>query len=122
MDVKPKDIVGRTFKHSVNVILFCKELVKTNREFVLSKQLIRSATSIGANVRETQNAESKQDFIHKMGIAQKEADETVYWLDLISATENIRSELIEPIKQESKEILKIIRTIILNTKKNLNPR
>ena len=122
MDVKPKDIVARIFKYSVNVILFCKELVKTNREFVLSKQLIRSATSIGANVRETQNAESKQDFIHKMGIAQKEADETVYWLDLISATENIRSELIEPIKQESKEILKIIRTIILNTKKNLNPR
>lgn len=112
-----KDIVNRTFNYSVTVVKFCKKLVSENKEFILSKQLLRSATSVGANIREAQNGESKMDFIHKMGIAQKEMDESIYWIDLIMATEKVDAKLIEPIRKESVELLKIIRTIILNTKK-----
>jgi four helix bundle protein len=120
MKEKERDIVNRTFNYSVTVVKFCKKLESGNKEFILSKQLLRSATSVGANIREAQNAESKMDFIHKMGIAQKEMDESIYWIDLITATEKINIALIEPIRNESIELLKIIRTIILNTKKNLS--
>ncbi len=72
-------IVDLTFQFSLEIIEFC-ELLQSDKKFNLSNQLFRSGTSIGANVKEAQNAESKADFIHKIKIAAKEADETQYWL------------------------------------------
>lgn len=117
--MKEVDIKTRTFQFAVDNVKFCKILTEEKKEYILSKQLLRSSTSIGANVKEARNAESKADFIHKMGIAQKEAGETIYWLELISETETNINNYIEPLLKEANVLLKIIRTIILNTKQNL---
>ena len=73
-------IVRQSFGFAVRIVTLYKYLVAEKREFVLSKQLLRSGTAVGALVREVQNAERKADFIHKLGIAQKECDESIYWL------------------------------------------
>lgn len=70
-----------TFEFALKAILYC-EILESMKKFVLARQLLRSSTSIGANVREAQNAESRADFIHKMKVANKELDETEYWLHL----------------------------------------
>lgn len=116
------DIKERTFGFAVEVVKFCKVLMEERREFVLSKQLMRAAVSVGANVREAQNAESTADFIHKMSIAQKEIDETIYWLELLRATENEMDVRIAPFYTEANELLKIIRLIIITTKQNNKPK
>lgn len=72
-------IIDLTFKFSLSILDFC-EILEGNKKYVLARQVLKSGTSIGANVREAQNAESKADFIHKFKIAAKEADETEYWL------------------------------------------
>lgn len=76
---KPNIIVEKSFKFALKIVAFC-ELLEDKKKFVVSRQLLRSGTSIGANIREAQNAESKVDFIHKFKLAAKEADETEYWL------------------------------------------
>jgi len=76
---KENIIVEKSFRFALKIIMYC-ELLEENRKYVISRQLLRSGTSIGANVREAQNAESKLDFIHKRKLAAKEADETEYWL------------------------------------------
>jgi four helix bundle protein len=87
-------------------------LLEDKRKFAIANQLIRSGTSIGANVREAQNAESKRDFIHKMKIAAKEADETEYWLDICQQTEDYpdSTELLSQILSIKKIVAKIIST------------
>lgn len=85
----------------------------------MSKQLLRSGTSIGANVREAKNAESKNDFIHKLSIAQKECDESLYWLELLHKSEYITKEQNEAYTDLASQILKMIRSSILTTKQNL---
>jgi four helix bundle protein len=84
----------------------------------MSKQLLRSGTSVGANVREAQNAESTADFIHKLAIAQKECDETLYWLELLHATNFLTEQEYSSLAQDGTSLLKIIRSIILTTKQN----
>lgn len=96
-----------------------KYLVENKREFVLSKQLLRSGTSIGALVRESRNAESKMDFIHKLGIAQKECDETLYWLELLRETNFLTGEEFQSMHQPAEELLKMIKSSILTAKKNI---
>lgn len=109
----------KSFEFAVRVVNLYKYLTGMKKEYVLSKQLLRSGTSIGANSREAQNAESKQDFIHKLGIAQKEADETCYWLELLYATEYISEEEYKSMHNDASELLKIIRSIILTSKQNI---
>ena len=84
---KDNVIVDLTFKFSLEVIGYCEKL-ENDRKYVLSRQLLKSGTSIGANAREAQNAESKADFIHKFKIAVKEADETEYWLLLCKGSKS----------------------------------
>ena len=86
-ELKENLIVLLTFQFALDIVRFAEEL-ESNRKFVVAKQLIRCGTSIGANVREAQNAESKADFIHKLKIAAKEADETEYWLEICHQSEN----------------------------------
>lgn len=94
-----------------------KHLCDNKREFVLSKQLLRSGTSIGANVREIQNAESSADFIHKLAIAQKETNETLYWLELLKETGFITENEFQSMHADGVELLKMIRSIIITSKK-----
>lgn len=83
MENKKENIfLRKSFGFSVDIVKTTQKLVTKNKEYILSKQLLRSGTAIGALIREAQNAESKVDFIHKLSIAQKECDETIYWLDL----------------------------------------
>src|ERR1700757_134492 len=84
---RPNIIVQKTLEFALLIIEYT-ELLEAKRRFLIANQLLKSGTSIGANVREAQNAESKQDFIHKMKIAAKECDETEYWLLLCSRSEN----------------------------------
>ena len=110
-------IKEKSFRFAVKIVELYKILTK-RKEFVMSKQLLRSGTSVGANVREAQNAQSTADFIHKLSIAQKEADETLYWLELLLETKYISKEEYSKIYKDSEELLKIIRSIIMTTKKN----
>lgn len=102
-------IVQLTFEFSLSIIEFT-ELLESKRKFTLANQLFRSGTSIGANVKEAQNAESKADFIHKMKIAAKEADETEYWLKLCKAAPSYPDStvLLEKIESVNKVLSKII--------------
>lgn len=116
---KPFDIRERSFLFALDVVLACREIQQFEKEFVISKQLLRSGTAIGALIREAHNGESAKDFIHKMAIAQKECDESIYWIELFQAAKfNSKSDL-SKIKNEAEQLLKIIRTIILNKKQNL---
>ncbi len=113
MQTKPKNlIVDLTLQFALDSIEYV-EILEEKRKFVVAKQLLKSATSIGANAREAQNAESKADFIHKMKIANKEADETEYWLEICEKAKSYPSpsiELIESIKSIQRVLSKIIGT------------
>ena len=87
-------------------------------EFVLSKQLLRSGTSIGANVTEANYAQSKADFISKMSIALKEAAETGYWLDLLKDTNYINNEQFKSIKSDCEDLIRLLTAILKNSKPN----
>lgn len=112
---KPNIIVDLTFQFALNIISFC-ELLKNNEKTVIAHQLLKSGTSIGANVREAQNAESKADFIHKMKIASKETDEAKYWLELTKFSENYPFN--ENLLNQAGEIEKILSKIISSSKKS----
>jgi four helix bundle protein len=110
---KQNVIVEKTFSFALKVIEFC-EILEENKKYVIAKQLLKSGTSIGANVREAQNAESKADFIHKIKIAAKEADETEYWLLLCQLAPVYPKN--EELLQNAKEIIKILAKIISTSK------
>jgi four helix bundle protein len=110
----------KSFSFAIAIVKTYKNLVEEKREYVMSKQLLRSGTSVGANIREAKNAESTNDFIHKLGIAQKECDETLYWLELLKKTEYLNGEEFHKLSDEANQILKMIRSTILTIKqKNL---
>ena len=98
------------------MIHFYKIISQERKEFVLSKQLLRSRTAIGVNVREAEHAESKADFIHKLYITLKEANETEYWLDLLFETRYINAIEFQNIKPKITEILKLLIRIISSSK------
>ena len=106
----------KSYQFAVRVVNLYKLLVGDRKEFVLSKQLLRSGTSIGANVREAEHAESKADFIHKLSIALKEANETEYWLDLLKETSYLNNSEYISIQIDIKEILKLLTSIIKTSK------
>jgi four helix bundle protein len=110
----------KSFAFAIEIVKTYKVLVEEKREYVMSKQLLRSGTSVGANIREAKNAESTNDFIHKLGIAQKECDETLYWLELLEETEYLKNESFLKLSDQANQILKMIRSTILTIKqKNL---
>jgi four helix bundle protein len=108
----------KSFAFAIRIINLEKFLRKEKREMVLSRQLLRSGTSVGANIREGYNAESDADFIHKLGIAQKECDETCYWLELLNATDYLDKKQFMSIYADAEALLKIIKSIILTKKQN----
>ena len=106
-------IVKLTIEFALEVIEY-SELLEEQRKYVIARQLLKSGTSIGANVRESQNAESKADFIHKLKIAAKEADETEYWLLLCEISKNYPKN--ELLKEKLHSIINILSKIISTSK------
>jgi len=110
---KENIIVEKSFRFALKIIAYC-ELLEENRKYVISRQLLRSGTSIGANVREAQNAESKLDFIHKMKLAAKESDETEYWLLLCKNSDSYPFD--DLLLNDIGELIRILSKIIGTSK------
>ncbi len=118
--MKENIVKEKSFAFAVRIIQLFKYLQNNKKEFILSKQLLRSGTSVGALIRESEHAESKADFIHKSAIAQKECNETIYWLELLEKTKYIDKKEFESINNDAVEILKIITSIITTSKLTIN--
>jgi four helix bundle protein len=118
MSKDPPDIRRRSYGYSLRAIKLYQVLQqgKDGAGWVLGKQYLRAATSIGANVEEAQSAESRPDFVHKYGIAQKEARESLYWLRLLAESGIIPSQRLRPLMKETEELFAVITGIILSTK------
>lgn len=112
---KPNVIRDKSFDFALRIVKLYKFLIQNN-EYVLSKQLLRSGTAIGALVREAEHAESTADFVHKMAIAQKETNESDYWIELLSRSQYLNEEQFISLSADIKEIHKIIASIIITTK------
>ena|SRR6218665_446539 len=109
----------KSFQFSIDIVTLYKKLTQDQREFVLSKQLLRSGTSIGANASEASFGQSSKDFIHKLQISRKEANESLYWLNLLYATKYISSETHVKLIDKCIELLKILTSIIITMEKKL---
>lgn len=118
--MKENVLKEKSFRFAVRVVKLYKYLCEEKKEFALSKQVLRSGTSVGALVREAEHAESKLDFLHKLAIAQKEINETIYWLELMCETEYLSTKEFEDINSEAIEIIKMLTTIIKTTKLTIN--
>jgi len=117
--MKENIIKRKTFAFAVRVVKLYQYLCEQKKEFILSRQLLRSGTSVGAMVREAEHSESKADFIHKMAIAQKEINETIYWLELLKETDYLTIEQFESNNADAVELIKMTTSIIKTTKSNL---
>ena len=111
-------IQEKSFAFAIRIVNACKYLKFEKQEFVLSKQMLRSGTSIGANVEEAIGGQSKADFISKLSIAYKEARETLYWLKLLFATEYLTKEMSDSLINDAEEICRIIGKIQITLKKS----
>ncbi|OPC03719.1 hypothetical protein BAS09_08580 [Elizabethkingia ursingii] len=121
MVMKEDNIVKqKSFDFAVRIIKLYQYLSSDKKELILSKQILRSGTSVGAMIRESEHAQSKSDFIHKLSIAQKEINETIYWLELFQATDYLSAQEFESINEDAVDIIKLITSIIKTTKNNIN--
>lgn len=110
--MKENIIKNKSFNFALKIVKLCQYLVDTKKEYVLSKQMLRSGTSIGANIREAEHAQSKSDFIHKMSIALKEANETDYWIELLHKSGTIDDLQFESMNGDIAELLKMLVSIV----------
>lgn len=106
----------KSFEFAVRIVNLYKFLKKEHGEYVLSQQLIRSGTSIGATVREAEHAESVKDFIQKLSIGLKEANESKYWLDLLVATDFITTKMYDSLNKDCEELLKMLIASVKTSK------
>ncbi len=114
--MKENIIQQKSFAFAIRIVELFKHLQSEKKEFVLSKQILRSGTSIGANIEESIGGASEKDFLHKLTISYKEARETVYWLKLLHATQYISDKEFESIHSDAEEICKILAKIQLTLK------
>jgi four helix bundle protein len=109
-------IAEKSFNFAKSIVYLYKQLTENNKEYIMSKQILRSGTSIGANIKEALRGQSKKDFLAKMCISMKEADETEYWLKLLMETGYINEKESEKLLEDCQEISKILNAIIKTTK------
>ena len=116
-----KECVSRTKSKTfaIRVINLYKHLVAEHKEYVLSKQLLRSGTAIGALLREAEYGQSKADFLNKVRVALKECNETIYWLDLLHETDYINTVSFDSLKLDCEELLKLLISTVKTTKINM---
>ena len=119
---KENIILEKTFSFSIRIVKLYKHLVKNYKEYDLFRQLLRSGTSIGANMEEAQGGYSKKEFLSKVAIAYKEARETRYWIRLLHSTSYITTEEFDSLEVDIEEIIKIITSIQLSVKKKYAKR
>ena len=112
-------VAEKSYLFAISIIRMYKLLSGNKREFVMSKQLLRSGTAIGALIKEAQHAQSKADFLNKMNIALKEANETEYWLMLLRDTEYINNDEYTSINKKCDEVLRLLVTIVKSCKVSL---
>lgn len=117
--MKDNVIKFKSFEFALRIVKLTKILIEDKREFVISKQLIRSGTAIGALVREAEQGESKKDFIHKLSIGLKEANETEYWLELLYKSGYLDENGFNSLSSDLKELLKLLTSIIKTLKNRL---
>jgi len=118
--MKPSNIVQeKSFAFAIRIVELYKVLVEEKKEFVLSKQVLRSGTSIGANIEESIGGQSKKDFLSKISISYKEARECIYWIKLLQATDFIDNEHAESLLFDAEEICKILGKIQITLKTNI---
>ncbi len=117
--MKNNVIKDKSFNFAIRIVKLYKYLSENKNEFVLSKQILRSGTSIGANVNEALQGQSKKDFLMKMNISLKECSETKYWLELLYAAEYIDNKIMQSVYDDCIEIEKILTSIVKTTKTNL---
>lgn len=118
--MKENVVKAKSLEFAIRGVRLNQLLTADKKEFVMSKQVLRSSTSVGAMVREAEHAESKPDFIHKMAIAQKEINETLYWLELLFKTDYLNEKEYESLNKNATELLKLLTSIIKSTKANIN--
>ena len=118
--MKDNIILDKSFDFAIRVIKLYKHLCDDKKEYILSKQLIRSGTSIGANINEAQAGQSKRDFIAKMSIASKESRESKYWIDLLIKTDylNINENHVKSLLNDIEEIVKLLTSIVKSSQEN----
>ncbi len=114
--MEPTILQKRSFSFAVEIVFLSQDLQTSSKEFILSKQVLRSGTAIGAMIREAKFAESRADFIHKMSIVLKEANETEYWLLLLSATGLSQPTVVEPLTKEVNELIAMLVSSIKKLK------
>ncbi len=116
--MKKKDnfIVKKSYSFALEIIKIYKFLINEKKEYVISKQMLRCGTSVGANIHEAIASESKKDFTHKLGIAVKEARETSYWLNLLKDSDYLSDEQFKNLNKNCDEVIRILNSIILTTK------
>ena len=110
----------KSFAFALRVVKLAKYLQSEKKEFVLSRQVLRSGTAIGALVREAEHAESKADFTHKMNIALKEANETLYWLELLHQAEYIADQSFASIRLDNEELIKLLVAIVKTSREGVH--
>ena len=111
-------LVGKSFRFAIRIVNLYKYLINVKKEYILSKQLLRSGTSIGANISESQDAQSRNDFISKLSISLKEARESKYWIELLKETDYLTDKEANDILKDLTEIIKLLVSIIKSTKEN----
>jgi four helix bundle protein len=116
--MKKSPLREKTYLFAIEVVLTYKMLTIEKREYVMSKQLLRSGTNPGAMIREAQSAESKADFIHKLKVAHKEISETIYWLELLTATKYLTENDFKNLNTPATEILRMLISSINTAKAN----
>ncbi|MDL2282443.1 four helix bundle protein [Parabacteroides sp. OttesenSCG-928-G06] len=115
--MKENAILEKSFRFAVRIVNLYKELCK-RKEYVLSKQMLRSGTAIGALVREGEHAQSRADFINKMNVALKEANESEYWLMLLKDTNYLSETEYESVQSDCRELVKLLICIVRSSKNN----
>ncbi len=111
-------IKDKSYQFAKRIVRLYKYLTEKKKEYILSRQILRSGTAIGALVREAQNGESTPDFIHKLAIAQKECDETLYWLELLFDSDFLKQKEFDSLHKDANGLLKMIRSAIITSKAN----
>lgn len=115
--MKKENVVReKSYLFALRIVKLNKFLAEEKKEFTLSRQLLRSGTAIGALIRESEQAESDADFIHKLSIALKEANETDYWLHILKDTEYLNQKMFASISKDAKELIKLLTSIIKTCK------
>ncbi len=118
--MKENIVKQKSFHFALRIVKLYKYLTEQKKEYIIAKQIMRSGTAIGALVREAEQGESKRDFVHKLSIALKEANETAYWLDLLHQSDFVELESYQSISKDLAELISLLVSIIKTSKSRMN--